>query len=297
MKKLLTKIIPLVYGKFFNVAVLFNKTATAKKAFAIFCTIRKGRVLPKQKQFLDDAKHELLDVANHKIQTYYWEGEGPSILLMHGWESNTHRWRNLINKLIEQGFAIYAFDAPAHGYSTGKKLHVPLYGEVTRLILDNYRPDHVVAHSVGGMTIHYTHFINPESSIEKIITVGSPCEFSQFMDHYQALLRFNDTVREAMNQRLKDWLGFYFHEFSSARFVERNTKKGLLLHDEEDKQVPVEASKKVHEHWKGSELRITQGLGHSMHQNEVNEQIITFLQGKTEVKKKANKVKKGLKIH
>lgn len=196
MEKFLNKIIPLFYGKFFNLAVLFNKSATAKMAFAVFCTIRKGKVLPKQKKFLDSAKFEQLRVSEHEIQIYHWPGEGESVLLMHGWESNTHRWRNLINMLLEKGFAVYAFDAPAHGYSSGKKLHVPLYAEVTRVILDRYKPNHVVAHSVGGMTIHFTHFLNPESSIEKIVTVGSPCEFSQFMEHYQNLLKFNDTVRE-----------------------------------------------------------------------------------------------------
>jgi len=278
MKKILTKIVPLAYGQLFNLGVLFNKTATAKKAFDVFCTIRKGRVLPKQKDFLDAAKFESLEVAGHQIQTYYWKGKGPSVLLMHGWESNAHRWRNLIARLKQNGFTIYAFDAPGHGNSTGKRLQVPLYAEVTRHILDKYTPDHAVAHSVGGMTIHYVHFLNPNSSLEKIITIGSPSEFSQFMDHYQALLKFNNRVREAMNHRLKEWFGFYFHEFSSARFVRKNTKKGLLFHDEDDLQVPVEASKSVHENWQGSELRITQGLGHSMHQDSINEQIVNFLQ-------------------
>ena len=172
MKKLFTKIVPLAYGQLFNLGVLFNKTATAKKAFDIFCTIRKGNVLPIQKAFLDAAKLERLQVAGHQIQTYHWKGHGPTVLLMHGWESNTHRWRNLIHKLSQNGFSIYAFDAPGHGNSSGKRLQVPLYAEVTRYILDRYTPDHVVAHSVGGMTIHYVHFVNPESSPEKIITIG-----------------------------------------------------------------------------------------------------------------------------
>lgn len=287
MEKLLTKIVPLAYGQLFNIGVLLNKRLTAKKAFAIFCTIRKGKVLPKQKAFLDEAKFEQIDVAGHRVQTYHWKGNGPTLLLMHGWESNTFRWRNLIKKLCQHDFQIYAFDAPAHGNSTGKKLHVPLYAEVTRHILDKYQPDYAVAHSVGGMTIHYTHFLNPDSSLEKIVTIGSPCEFSQFMDHYQGLLKFNNTVREAMNLRLKEWLGFYFHEFSSARFVQKNTKKGLLFHDEDDLQVPVEASKKVHMFWKESELRITKGLGHSMHQDSVNQQIIDFFQAVTAIKRKA----------
>lgn len=278
MQKFLAKLIPILYGKFFNLGVLFNKRATAIKAFKVFCTIRLGKVLPKQRQFLNEAKYKRIQVADHEVQSYRWKGTGETVLLMHGWESNTFRWRNLIKKLQEHDFDVWAFDAPAHGNSTGKILHVPLYAEVTRYVLDTFKPDHVVAHSVGGMTIHYTHFLNQESSVKKIVTVGSPAEFEQFMDHYQGLLKFNNKVREAMNQRLKEWFGYYFNEFTSMRFAAKNTKKGLLFHDEDDKQVPVEASKKVHANWKNSELIITKGLGHSMHQDKVNDKIVSFLQ-------------------
>ncbi len=278
MQKLLAKMIPLGYGKLFNLMVLFDPIGTAKKAFQVFCTIRKGKVLPVQKDFLDAARLERTRIGDHDIQSYQWKGEKETVLLLHGWESNSFRWRNLIQKLKESGFNVLAFDAPAHGYSSGKILHVPLYSEITRHFLDKHSPEYVVAHSVGGMNILYTHYLNPESSVKKIVTVGSPCEFSQFMDHYQDLLKFNNRVREAMNQRLKQWFGYYFHEFSSARFVADNKIKGLLFHDMADKQVPVEASQKVHAHWKGSRLVTTKGLGHSMHQVEVNNQIIKFLE-------------------
>ena len=51
----------------------------------------------------------------------------------------------------------------------------------------------------------------------------------------------------------------------------------MLFHDKEDTQVPYEASVKVHENWKGSQLISTTGLGHSMHQEEINNQIVEFL--------------------
>jgi pimeloyl-ACP methyl ester carboxylesterase len=277
MKKRIAQIIPLAYGRLFNVMVLFSKRATAIKAFRVFCTIRKGKVLARQRQFLDEAKFKRISIAEHEIQAYRWKGTGDTVLLLHGWESNTFRWRNLIKKLQENNFDILAFDAPAHGYSNGKILHVPLYAEVTRHFLDTFKPTLAVAHSVGGMNIHYVHYLKPESSLKKIVTVGAPAEFEQFMNHYQGLLKFNDKVKRAMNHRLKEWFGYYFNEFTSMRFVEKNTKKGLLFHDEDDLQVPVEASRKVHKHWKGSELVITKGLGHSMHQPEVNEKIIAFL--------------------
>ncbi|HAF77707.1 MAG TPA: alpha/beta hydrolase, partial [Maribacter sp.] len=58
---------------------------------------------------------------------------------------------------------------------------------------------------------------------------------------------------------------------------ENNTKKGLLFHDRFDKIAPYHASVDVHKHWKGSEFISTEGFGHSMHQDEVNDKIISFL--------------------
>lgn len=277
MKQLITKLLPKVYGQLFNIIALFNKKSAAKFAFKIFCTIRKGRVLPHQRSFLDAAKLEKEQVGEHSIQTYHWKGKGATVLLLHGWESNTFRWRNLIHKLQEKDFNIFALDAPAHGYSSGSWLHVPLYATATRHMMEKHRPDLIVAHSVGGMTTLFDHFQNPESSAQKIVTVGAPAEFTDFMDHFQGMLRFNNRVREAMNQHLKAWLGFYFHEFSSVRFVKDNTKQGLLLHDTKDLQVAFSASKNVHKHWKGSRLISTTGLGHSMHQEKVNDDILAFL--------------------
>ncbi|UJH66625.1 alpha/beta fold hydrolase [Allomuricauda sp. SCSIO 65647] len=278
MKKLLTRIIPLFYGQWLNLVVLFDKQKAAQIAFDIFCTIRKGRVRPEQEDFLDAAKLSVEEVIEQQIQAYRWPGGKDTVLLLHGWESNTHRWRNLIKKLQEHDFDILAFDAPAHGNSTGKMLHVPLYAHTLRHFLKKYQPKSVVAHSIGGMTILYDHFVNPESSVEKIVTVGSPCEFERFMHHYQEILKFNKRVWKAMDKRLKDWFGYHFNEFSSARFVTNNTKKGLLFHDKSDMQVPYTESVRVHEHWKGSKLVLTEGLGHSMHQTQVNEQIVAFLE-------------------
>ncbi|MGD1946596.1 MAG: alpha/beta hydrolase [Croceivirga sp.] len=277
MKKLQSQIIPLLYGQWLNLVALFDSQKAARIAFDIFCTIRKGRVLPGQKDFLDSAKFSVETIEEHHIQTYKWPGKKDTVLLLHGWESNTHRWRNLINKLRAQDYEILAFDAPAHVYSTGEMLHVPLYAQSLRHVLDKFQPKRVVAHSMGGMTVLYEHYRNPKSSVEKIVTIGSPCEFEGFMHHYQGLFKFNNRVWKAMDKRLKIWFDYHFHEFSSARFVKNNMINGLLFHDKNDKQVAYTESVKVHENWKGSQLILTEGLGHSMHQEGVNDQIISFL--------------------
>lgn len=278
MKKLLAKIIPLAYGQYFNLYTLISPKKAANKAFHLFCTVRKGRVQPQQVDYLEEAKHSLEHVGNLKIQTYHWKGGKDTVLLVHGWESNTFRWRNLIKKLREANFNIFAFDAPAHGYSSGKYLHVPLYEKTLRHMIEKFNPKHLIGHSVGGMTLMYNEFTNPNPDVEKMILIGSPSEFHEIMDHYQELLRFNNRVMKVLDDDIQNRFGFKIREFSTSKFAESNTKMGLLFHDRFDAITPYHASVAVHKKWKGSQLVTTEGLGHSMHQEDVNNQIITFLE-------------------
>lgn len=277
MKEHLHKILPLVYGQYFNLYTLFAPRSAADHVFHVFCKVRKGKVLPQQAAYLDKAKYQVERIAGHQVQSYRWPGRKATVLLVHGWESNTFRWRNLIKKLKEADFNIIAFDAPAHGYSSGEYLYVPLYEEVLHHIVKKYNPKYLVGHSVGGMTVMYNEFKNPNPNVEKIITVGAPSEFHEIMMHFQSTLRFNNQVMRALDQYTWARFGLRIREFSVAKFAQSNTKKGLLFHDILDPITPYHASVQIHTHWKGSTLISTKGLGHSLHQEEVNHQIITFL--------------------
>ncbi len=279
MKQLFAKFIPLAYGQYFNLLAMLSGKTAAASAFDVFCIVRKGRIQPLQMPYLQKAKHTVETIHDHDIQTYRWEGKKNTVLLLHGWESNTFRWRNLIAKLQAADFDVIAFDGPGHGYSSGKKMHVPLYAACAQHMITTYRPQCIVGHSVGGMTALYNEYKNPNSSIEKIVTIGSPSEFYDIMKHFQKLLNFNNRVLAAMDRFVQGRFGFTIKEFSTSEFVKTNTKKGLLIHDELDAVAPFHASEQVHANWKGSTFIKTKGLGHSMHQDEVNESIISFLEG------------------
>lgn len=272
MKKL-----ALLYGKYFNLLALFSKKRAAEKAFRLFCTIRKGKVTEQQAPYLKAATYETLEVADHAIRTYIWPGKKETVLLVHGWESNSFRWRNLITKLAEANFNVIAFDAPAHGHSSGEYLYVPLYSEVLQHLIERYRPQMVIGHSVGGMTTLYNEYRHNNLFTEKMVTIASPSEFYEIMADYQNILQFNDTVLSALDTYIFNRFGFRIRDFSTSEYVRSNTKKGLLFHDRLDKVTPYHASEKVHASWEGSQLVSTEGLGHSMHQEEVNNQIIDFL--------------------
>lgn len=277
MKRILTRILPPLYGAYFNILALFSPKLAAEKAFTLFCTPRKGKVLPIQEDYLKKARSRIIEIGGIQLQTYHWPGNRERVLLLHGWESNTFRWRNLIKILEEEGFDIVAFDAPAHGRSGGEILNVLLYAECLERMKNEYHPHSIVGHSVGGMTAVYHQYVYGPNGIEKVVTIGSPSEFPEIMDHYQNLLKFNNRVMRALDNYFQMHFGFGIQDFSTSKFAEKLQVKGLLIHDELDAIAPFSASERVHARWKDSKFIRTQGLGHSMHQEEVNHQIADFL--------------------
>lgn len=277
MQNLVNKALPKLIGMTYNATAIIHPGLAADWALQTFCRIRKGGVRPEQAAYLDSADPVTRRINGLDIQEYHWKGPGDTVVLVHGWESNAARWRNLIDMLVASGFNVIAFDAPGHGRSGGKFLNVILYAECLEKIIDIHAPQHLVGHSVGGMTILYNEFKRPTPSVQRIVTTGAPSEFYEIMDEYRDVLGLNDSMMRALDRLVLKKFGFTIREFSTRTFAESNPKKGLLIHDKFDPVTPYHASLNVHEAWKASRLITTEGYGHSLHQPDVNKAILDFL--------------------
>jgi len=278
LKKLLIKLLPKIIGTQINTMSLWSKKAAARKAFLIFCTPRGGRIKEDQKEFLDAARDKRLKVNDTiTVQTYKWEGSGPTILLIHGWESNTHRWWQLIEILQHHKYNIISFDAPAHGNSTGKILNVPLYSESLEIVTKHYKPSIHIGHSIGALTTIFHYYKYQPEHIKKLASLGAPSELSEIMKDYQKILSMNNIVMRGIDTLIQQRFGFTINDFSGYNFAKYIKIPGLIIHDIYDKITPVEASRGIHKNWKNSTYIETSGLGHSLYQDEVRNHIIDFI--------------------
>ncbi len=277
MNNKLKKYLPLLTGKHLMFLFIFARKIALKKAFILFCRPQKGKVLIGQEEFLEEAEDEIVYIDNLRIQTYRWANMGETVLLVHGWESNTHRWKILIEKLHQKNFNIIAFDAPAHGYSSGKLFNIPLYVECIQKIVELYRPNHIIAHSIGGMTTIFHQFTYPNDEIDKLIILAPPSEMSVIMKGYQKTLNLTDKFMTALNDYFKTKLAFSFKEFSTPAFAKSIKQKGLLIHDIKDNIAPYSGSVEINKNWNNSKLISTENFGHSLFFDEVDDMIIDFL--------------------
>jgi len=278
MKKLLNKYIPIFIGKKLTIQSVFNSEKAIEIAFNLFCTPRKGRVQSHEKDFLASADSVKIDTNDHNIQVYHWEGSGKTVFLLHGWESNSFRWRFLVPLLQKNDYNILAIDAPAQGRSTGKHLSVPLYAECVKDIAAIYKPEIFIGHSLGGMTSIYYQYLVKSTNIEKIIALGPPSELKLFMKGFQNTLKVSDRFMEKMNVYLHERFGFYAEDFSIPTFAKELKVQGLLILEKYDELAPYKLSTKIARDWEGCELFTVENIGHSLQSPEINTKIISFLE-------------------
>lgn len=235
---------------------------------------------PENLVFLESAEQETLQLLGHKIHTYHWPGDGPSVLLLHGWESSTARWFALFEPLRKAGFNIYAIDAPAHGQSDGKKFNVFFYCQILDAYFNEvgFAQDYWIGHSGGGMAAIY-YCTRPEYKFrpQRIVSMAVPGELENFIDKFCEIIGVNERVKYGIGKRVHKNLNRTVSDISFRQFVKDVTVPGLIIHDEEDDVAPISGAREMHENWKGSELATTRGRGHSLTGELVPAIVVEYL--------------------
>ena len=115
MKKINYFLLTKSIGFYINVLSLISPKKATQKAYDLFSIPRKGKItLNSIPEILQNAEAVTLDFEGNTIQTYIWKGDKTVIFLIHGWESNSGRWKKALPFLLESGNTIVAIDAPAH---------------------------------------------------------------------------------------------------------------------------------------------------------------------------------------
>ncbi len=264
-------------GKYLNLLSLIAPSYTAKKTLEIFAKVRKGKI-DKDKTFpiLEEGKQNRFHCNGHEIQRYHWKGSGKKVLLLHGWESNTHRWRNLIRSLKTKDFDIHAIDAPAHGYSSGTYHYLTNYAAAAKKMIEEYDIEIIVGHSMGGMAMLFAKSIKPLKTVKQLVSIGAPTDFSLIVAGYQNTIGFNKRVYRLLDQLIEKEIKVEIKEFSTSKFTYENLGELLILHDRLDPTIPLWQAERIQKNV-GGKLFITEGFGHSMHQKEVCQKIMEFL--------------------
>ncbi len=266
-----------IVGNYLNSLSYLSKNYAAEKALLLFSKPRTGQISKHQAAFLDTSIKETLNYDSHTIMTYRWIGTKQTILLVHGWESNSGRWQLLISQLKDQDYNIIALDAPAHGRSGSEIFNALIYSEFINVVAQKFQPNTIIGHSVGGMSTVFFQNKYQLKSIKKIILLGTPSDFIDVLKRYNDMLGYNKRIINQLNAIILERFGALPESFSTAKYIETINSEGLVIHDENDKIIPFEDALLIKNNFKNSKLISTKGFGHSLNNKTITSHILEFI--------------------
>ena len=209
--------------------------------------------------------------------SYRWKGDGPTILLVHGWESNTARWQSLIKLLLKIDLNVVAIDAPAHGNSGSYFFNVNLYSNFLKNIIERTRPKFVIAHSVGAMAVCKSLAELQTYTPEKMVLIGAPSKYEDILQRYIKMMGYHDRVTTNFKSRLTEIFKTALNKINTATYAKLLNTPILVFHDKYDDVIPYSDALEIESECNTSKLVTTQNMGHSMNNDEINHQILEYV--------------------
>lgn len=277
MKEFLNKTIPKLYGFYFNILALFSKEKSAAVALRVFSIPRKGKITQVNDIFLKTARKQLVGFNEGLFALYHWKGDGPTVLLLHGWESNSYRWKYLIEPLVKRDYNIIAIDAPAHGGTDGIEFTAIKYSQIIKQTIALYEPEIVVAHSVGAMATMYQESQESHGFIKKFVFLGSPNRLEDIMTNYQKLVSFNGSVYNALDKLIVKRFGMAIKDFNAADFVKAIQVPVLFIHNPDDVIIPYSTMGALATNAQLGTTYTSKTGGHSLYTQEVVDAVLSFI--------------------
>ncbi|MBN8653838.1 MAG: alpha/beta hydrolase [Cytophagales bacterium] len=198
-----------------------------------------------------------------KIQTYRWgDATNPYVLVMHGWAGRATQFRKFIPELVAAGYQVVGFDGPAHGKSSGKRTTILEFETALKMVITRWgKPVAAIAHSFGGGALLFS--IMNGLPVKKLVNIASPTMADEIIKSYLRAINGSWKTGQRFKKLIEKKYGKHFEEFTAMYFIEHIKGLDLLLvHDDEDKDVPIIQAEKLLEKYPARLLR-TSGLGHN----------------------------------
>ena len=261
-----------------NFLAIISPRKSAEIGYRLHSEPRIGKLhIDKLPNILENSNKEYFEFGGINYQSYTWVGNSETILLVHGWESNSSRWELLLPFLVETGKTIVAIDAPAHGLSGGQSFSVPKYAKIIDAICKKINPDYLIGHSIGGAACVYYQYKHQNSNLKKIVLLGAPSDLQVLIDNFCNLLSLNNKVKKHLTIEFGKQLDFPVENFSAVLFGADIKTAALVVHDRSDEVVHFNESQKIIKHWQNITFIETENLGHSLHGDELYQKIRDYI--------------------
>lgn len=193
-------------------------------------------------------------------------GDGPAVLLMHGWGGSAVQLLPLAEAVAARGLRAVALDAPAHGASGPSRLGrgQSTFFDFADALLEAAAllgpAVALAAHSGGAVATHLA--LRGGLSLERVVLLAPMSRPTRYADRYREALGIPAEVDAAWRAQAAARLGFAWDDLDLVRSVPDEPPRTLVVHDRQDREVDFADGEAVAGRWPGARLVATSGLGH-----------------------------------
>lgn len=247
-------------------------------AFRLFFTPMRYATPDRELPIQEKAKKFTTKINGKRTQFYSWGDEhNPLAIIVHGWMGRSSQFFKLVEAFLARNYHVVGFDGPAHGASAGRSTNILEFAEAIDFISKKYGPIHcAMGHSFGGITI--LNAIERGTSIDNVIMIATPTIAGDIIKQFEEKINASPATGERFIKEVSKRYGISFEYMSASEIIKRIKPKHLMLvHDENDRDVPIAHARLIKDLFPEAQTIFTKGLGHTriLRNDAVINQIIT----------------------
>lgn len=239
---------------------LLAPEAAARAAVHLFFRTRRVPARREELEVLDGASPFTVPFRGEELAAWSW-GTGPTVLLVHGWNGRATQLGALVSPLVASGFRVVAFDHVGHGGSSGSSTSIVEMASAIASVARTAGGVHgVVAHSLGaGSTVLA---ITEGLAVEGVVLIAPPLTPEPWFRQFGSALGLDEPALKLARAAIERRVGRRFDELHVPTLARSIDRRALIIHDRDDREIPIEAGEALSYAWRGSRFLVTAGLGH-----------------------------------
>ncbi len=243
----------------------FAPSIAAKRVYEVMSNPRIKKLRDFENEVLDKALKKTIRFNQFEIQTYQWGSlEDKTAFLVHGWEGQAGNFGGVVPVLLEKGYKVISFDAPAHGYSSKGATNMFEYIALVSQLIREHQPQFVLSHSFGSIASAVALTENQHLDIAQWIMVTSPFSFRQRLEGIRQMVNVTDRTISRLIQQIENDTKERVDDLSMKKYCTQisNVDQISIIHSLDDKILPIASSRQVHEQLPDAEMIELKGMGH-----------------------------------
>ncbi len=237
-----------------------------QRALDVWCTLPPGSA---RRHDSRPAAGEILRLAAPRggdVVIEVW-GEGPPVLLVHGWGGWRGQLGTFVTPLVAAGFQVLAIDAPAHG-DAAPGMFGPRRGTLVEIVdaievvRERFGPmAGVVAHSLGTTATGMA--LQSGLGADRVVLVAPNPGIGPLLEKFSRILWLNPRTTAGLREALEDLVQAPISTVDLVTIgAAGNLPEALVVHDRSDRETAHQIGIEVARAWPGAEMLSTEGLGH-----------------------------------